>query len=139
MLSLMRKFLLVVLALFMAGCSMSGDTKIAQAAVVKFHEMLDGEQFDAIYESAAQDLKNVTTKEKFVALLQAVHKKLGNTRASDVKGWNVNYNTSGSFATLTYQTFYTDGEANEQFTFRLLDDKALLAGYHVESDVFVTK
>jgi hypothetical protein len=135
----MQKFLLALLALVMAGCSMSADTKIAQDAVVTFHEMLDAGQFEAIYDASATELKNIAPKEKFVALLQAVHKKLGNTRASDMKGWNVNYNTSGSYATLTYQTFYTDDQANEQFVFRLLDKKALLAGYHVESQALITK
>lgn len=136
--SLMRKFF-AALVLVLAGCSMSADTKLAQAAVVTFHEMLDAGQFEAIYDGAAADLKGVATKEKFVELLQAVHKKLGNTRASDMKGWNTNYSTSGSFVTLTYQTFYTDDEAKEQFVYRLLGDKALLAGYHVESNAFITK
>ena len=118
---------------------MSADSKLAEQAVVQFHEMLDAEQFDAIYDTAAEDLKKVSTKEKFVAILQGVHKKLGMTKASDKQGWNFNYNTSGSYVTLSYATFYTEDKAEEQFAFRLEGDKALLAGYHVQSDAFVTK
>ncbi len=131
--------LFLALAVVLAGCSMSGDSKVAQAEVVTFHELLDAGQFEKIYDNASSDLKKAATKEKFVDLLQAIHKKLGNTRASDMKGWTVNYNTSGSYATLTYQTFYTDDEANEQFVYRLEDNKALLAGYHIESNGLITK
>ena len=134
----MRK-LFLALALVLAGCSMSGDSKVAQAEVVTFHALLDAGQFDKIYDDAAVDLKKATPKEKFVELLQAIHRKLGNTRASDMKGWNVNYGTGGNFATLTYQTVYADDQASEQFVYRLEDGKALLAGYHIESDALITK
>ena len=134
----MRK-LLVALLVALTGCSMSADSKLAEQAVVQFHEMLDAEQFDAIYEQSSDELKKSATKEKLVALLQGIHKKLGATRASDLQGWKVNYQTSGSFVTLTYSTFYVEDKAQEQFVYRLLGEKALLVSYHIESDVLITK
>ncbi|MBV8500204.1 MAG: DUF4019 domain-containing protein [Paucibacter sp.] len=118
---------------------MSVDTKLAAQAVVKFHEMLDAEEYDAIYDGSAEDLKQASSKEKFVALLKGVHRKLGNTRASDQQSWNVNYQTTGSFVSMGYRTFYTEDNADERFVYRMLGEQALLAGYHIESDAFITK
>ena len=79
----------------------------------------------------------MTTREKFVAFLAAVHRKLGVMKSTKQRGWNVNYHTSGTFVTLTYATTYERGEAVEQFVYRLRAEQALLAGYHVNSEALV--
>ena len=53
--------------------------------------------------------------------------------------WNINYHTSGTFATLVYKTQYAEGEATETFVYRIKDETALLAGYHVNSNALITK
>jgi hypothetical protein len=68
-----------------------------------------------------------------------VHRKLGVVASSDRQTWNVNYNTSGSYVTLTYRTKYAEGEATEQFVYRLESDKALLSGYHISSNALILK
>jgi hypothetical protein len=134
----MRKWI-VAIAGVVAGCSMSADTSLAEKAVPNFHNMLDAGQFDAIYAASSEELKHAATREDFVALLDAVHRKLGATKTSERKGWNVNYQTSGTFVTLGYATTYAEGEAAEQFVYRLQDEKALLAGYHVTSNALILK
>lgn len=131
--------LIIAVATALAGCSMSADTKLAEQAVPRFHEMLDAGQFEAIYTASAEDLKKAATRENFVALLEAVHRKLGATKSSNQQGWNVNYHTSGTFVTLNYSTAYAEGEAAEQFVYRLQDKKALLAGYHINSNALIIK
>ena len=129
----------IALLLLCAACSMSADTKLAEQAVSRFHAMLDAGQFQAIYDGGADDLKQATTREKFVALLEAIHRKLGPTRASRESSWRVNYHTSGTFVTLVYASTYAEGEASEQFVYRLRGNSALLAGYHVNADALVLK
>ena len=130
---------LVTLALVLSGCSVSADTTAAEASVPKFHELLDAGKFVEIYEQSSEDLKRVATQQDFVALLEAVHRKLGNARSSEKQGWNVNYHTSGTFVTLTYKTLYTEGEAAEQFVFRMQNKVAALAGYHINSNALILK
>ncbi len=131
--------LIVIVAIVLAGCSMSADTKVAEDAVTRFHAMLDTAQFQAIYAEAADDLKKVTTQEKFNALLEAVHRKLGTTKSSREQSWNVNYRTSGAFVTLVYATAFEGGDASEQFVYRLQGANARLAGYHINSEAFLLK
>jgi uncharacterized protein DUF4019 len=131
--------LIVFMAVAMAGCSMSADTKLAEQAVPQFHAMLDAGRFDAIYEAASEDLRKATKQDSFVALLEAIHRKLGTTKSSAERNWNVNYQTSGTFVTLDYSTTYAEGDATEQFVYRLKDGKALLAGYHINSTALILK
>ncbi len=130
---------LVALVCILCGCSMSADTAVAEQAVPKFHEQLDAGRFDAIYNDSADELKKATTQQDFVAFLDAVHRKLGNAKASDKTSWNVNYQTSGSFVTLGYKTTFDGGSAQEQFVFRLQDKAAVLVGYHINSTALILK
>jgi opacity protein-like surface antigen len=121
------------------GCSMSADTAAAEQAVPKFHALLDERRFDEIYEASSDELKKASTRENFVALLQAVNRKLGSTKSSEKQGWKVNYHTSGTFVFLNYKTMYTEGEAAEQFVYKMKDGTATLAGYHINSNALILK
>jgi hypothetical protein len=137
----MPRPLLVVAALMAAlcGCSMSADTATAEQAVPRFHEQLDAGRFDEIWDQSADELKKASPHQEFVGFLSAVHRKLGDTKSADKTGWNVNYQTSGSFVTLGYKTVFAEGDAQEQFVFRLKDKTALLVGYHINSMALITK
>src|ERR1051325_2206086 len=101
------------------GCSVSGSTTAAEAAGPRFHRMLDEGGLAEIYAASSEELKGATTQQDFVSLLDAVHRKLGKTKSSTKQGWNINYHTSGTFVTLAYKTSYEQGEADEQFIFRM--------------------
>jgi hypothetical protein len=135
------KRLLPALLIFaaLAACSFSADTKKIELEVQHFHDLLNEGKSAAIYESASDEFKKASTEEDFVALLEAVHRKLGDFKSSSQKGWNVNYNTSGKFVTITYDAVYAEGKAAEQFVYRVSDEQALLFGYHVSSNVLILK
>ena len=75
----------------------------------------------------------------FVAVLDAVHRKLGTVQKTERQTWNVNYHTSDTFATLVYKTQYVGGEATKTFVYRIKGGSALLAGYHINSNALITK
>ena len=127
----------LILVAQLSACSV--DTSVADQAVAKFHSLLDTGRFADIYQASSSDLKAVSTEHDFVAFLDAVHRKLGVSGTTEKLTWNVNYHTSGTFVTLTYKTAFREGEATEQFLFRLQSNEALLAGYHVNSNVFILK
>jgi hypothetical protein len=137
----MPRTFLVVVALMAAlcGCSMSADTTLAEQGVPRFHEQLDAGRFDEIWEQSGDELKKASPQKEFVEFLSAVHRKLGDTKSADKTGWNVNWQTSGSFVTLGYKTVFAEGDATEQFVFRLQDKTALLVGYHINSMALITK
>jgi hypothetical protein len=123
----------------LAACSFSVDTKKIEMEIQQFHELLDAGKSAAIYESAGEELKKASTREDFVALLDAVHRKLGEFKSASQKGWNMNYSTSGKFITLNYDTTYAEGKAAEQFVYHVTDEETLLVGYHVNSNALILK
>jgi hypothetical protein len=131
--------LLAVLALAVSGCSMSAAKTAAEQGVDKFHTMLDGGQFDQIYSDATVDCKRITTEHDFVALLSAIHEKLGTVRSSKEENWRVNLDTKGTLVVLTYKTGYAQGDAEEQFVFLIDKGTPALQGYHINSNALVAK
>lgn len=129
----------VAIASYLCGCSMSSDWKLAEQAVPEFHDRLDAGQFDMIYDASGEELKRAATREAFHDLLAAVHRKLGDTKSSTREGWNINYTTAGTHVTLSYSTAYAEGNAAEQFVYLLEGGKALLVGYHINSNELVLK
>lgn len=134
----MRRLLVIALA-GLAGCSAGEDRRLAEQAVADFHHRLDAGQFEAMYAGSADDLHKATTQQDFVAFLGAVHRKLGKVKSATQQTWKINYQPSGTFVALSYSTSYAEGEAAEQFVYRMEDGKALLVGYHVNSNAFILK
>jgi hypothetical protein len=132
-------FLLIALAFTLSACSGSADVASAKLAVMRFHELLDASRFTEIFEQSSDDLKKASTQAEFVALLEAVHRKLGDTKSAVDQTWNVNYHTSGKFITLTYKTVYSEGEAAEQFVFQMQGNSAALVGYHINANALIVK
>lgn len=131
--------IVAVLAAAACGCSSGKDLAEARGAVNAFHHQLDAGQFAQIYAAAAPDLKGAATEADFVALLAAVHRKLGPLQSASPLGWNVNYTTGGGFVTLNYQSAFQGGQAQESFTYRLENGAPKLAGYHVASNALILK
>lgn len=118
---------------------MSEDTSVAEQAVPRFHALLNAGKFEEIYNASSEDIKKATKQQDFIALLEAVHRKLGEVKSSERQAWKVNYQTSGTFVSLTYKTIYSEGEAAEQFVFLLKGKAATLAGYHINSNALILK
>ena len=134
-----RAVLVILVACCVCSCSISADTALAEKQVPQFHALLDEGRTAEIYTQASDDLKKATTEADFVALLDAVHRKLGAVQKTEKQTWNVNYHTSGTFATLVYKTQYAGGEATETFVYRITNESALLAGYHINSNALIIK
>jgi hypothetical protein len=132
-----RSSLLFLAALTLASCSLGQDASLAKAQIPHFREQMAAQQFNQIYAEAADELKSKTSEQDFVTLFAAFERKLGGVKSAEENGWKVNYSTSGNFATLSYKTQFEKGAGVETFVYRLSGDRALLAGYNVNSPALV--
>jgi hypothetical protein len=135
----MKKLLPLFFFVILSACSNSADMEVAKQAVRDFHDQLDAGQFQALYNQSSDDLKKMASEKEFIALLDAVHRKLGVTKSFELKERSVMYEVSGATMTLNYETVYAEGNAQESFVYRLKDDKAILYGYHINSNTLITK
>jgi hypothetical protein len=129
----------VWLVAVVVGCGGKHQIANAEAAVTQFHVDLNAGNFDHIYLASDAAMKNASSQEKFVALLDAVHRKLGAVKSANRQTFFINYGTAGKFLRLTYATQYDADNATEEFVFRLNGDNLTLAGYHINSEALVTK
>ncbi|MEA3061452.1 MAG: hypothetical protein QOJ94_1233 [Sphingomonadales bacterium] len=121
----------------LAACSPASDVPVAERGVAAFHAALDSGRYAAIYAASSDEMKRTTSAEDFGRLLAAVHDRFGRFRAGSTRSWNDSRTTSGRFVTLDYAATYERGTAEENFVFRIDDDRAALAGYHVDSRALV--
>ena len=93
-----------------------------------------------IQRSAAHaDFKVASTEKGFVALLDAVHRKLGTVKTTEQAGWNVNSFNLQTNVVLNYKNKSAEGNAVESFNYRIDGDKAVLLGYNINSQTLITK
>jgi hypothetical protein len=124
----------VLAAALLAACSVSKDIDVAQAAVAQFRELMAAQKFDQIYADASDELKKAKSEPEFTRLLSAVERKLGAVKNAQSNGWGVNWNPSGTTATLRFNTQFEKGTGAETFVYRIAGGKALLAQYTITSD-----
>jgi len=122
-----------------AGCGAKQDIANAEAAVTQFHAQLNAGNFDQIYTQSDAAMKNASSQEKFVALLDAIHRKLGAVKSANRQSFFMNYGTSGKSLRLTYTTQYDADNATEEFVFHVNGNDVRLAGYHINSEALITK
>lgn len=126
--------LLLVFLLLGTGCSDTvNGASLARPAVTRFREQMKARQYAEIYTAGHKDFQAAVTKEKMVALLSAVDRKLGALIEANEVNWNVRTNNGVTYAVLVYSCKYAEGESTETFTYRVSDGEARLLGYNISS------
>ena len=115
------------------------DLTASEAAVSRFHEQLDSENYSAIYTQADPKLREASRQADFTALMEAIHRKLGRVQTATRRQFFVNYNLSGMQIRLTYQTKFSGGDAEEYFVWGKSGQNLSLIGYHINSAALIIK
>jgi len=131
----------ILLALtVLSSCASGKNVQNATKGVEQFHSQMNMEQYQTIYVAADEGFHKATNEADFVALLQAVHKKLGNVQTSQRTNFQVGMSTGqGTVVTLVYNTAFDQGSGTEQFLWHMSDSQPMLLGYHINSNALVLK
>src|SRR5919201_928156 len=100
---------ILLAAVMLSACNGFAAKGEAESAVASFHQMLDAERYDEIYDATDDLFKGATTRSDFTAILQAVHRKLGGTQSSAETNFYAREQAgtnAGSYISLTYDTAY---------------------------------
>jgi hypothetical protein len=131
----MMKLVLGIAALAATGgCTAGQDTAAAEAAVARFHQMLDAQQYHEIYQGTAAEFRNVTSEAQLTGVLQAVHDRLGAVQQASRTGWHVNYSNGTNRVELNYNTRFASAPGTERFVYTIANGAAALISYDVNSD-----
>lgn len=130
---------LIILALLaVASCSSGENLAAADKAVARFHAEMNGGAFDQAYAESDPAMKNVTSLGDFRNLMGALNKKLGAFRSTNRTSWTVNYNTSGTFTNVQYESQYDRAKATETFVFSGSANKLRMVSFNVNSPALIT-
>jgi hypothetical protein len=110
---------------------------LAGAAVGRFHEELNREQYDAICREAEEEFCGDGKRDDTVKFLQAVRRKLGDAGTESLVNLNVNTSLEGVTITTQYKTTFARGMANETFTWLRKNGKLKLYGYNIQANALV--
>lgn len=133
--------LLLGTCVLLSACGSSTKSiQLAQQNVEQFHSQLDTEQYAAAYAACDEKFHQVTSESDFVKLLEAIHRKLGYVRQSNLRTTGIAWFAGqGATVTLVYDTKFADGAGIEQFVWHIRNNEATLYGYHINSNEPVTK
>jgi hypothetical protein len=131
---------LISLSLAFSGCaSLTKGKGEAESAVSRFHQQLNSEQYDEIYNQSSEKFRGAVKEADSKALFEAVHRKLGNVKNATLSNWQVNATTEGTFVSLVYNVEFTEGNGAEQFVFLVNGERASLVNYNINSPLLITK
>jgi len=126
------KSLLVGFCLALASCSGGEAVEDAEKDVDVFHQRLNAGNIEEISKYTSGDLNETTTIQEFGGFLTHVHTQLGKVVSTKQTNWKRSFNDKGKFVTVNMETTFERGVGKEEFVFRLVEDKSLLAGYHIK-------
>ena len=122
-----------------ASCSLTKGKEQGERAVEKIHQQFNAEQHAEIYQQGSDKFKEAVTEAQFTEFFEIVHRKLGTVENATQTGWNVNATTRGTVVTLDYETKFSEGKGNEQFSFLISGEQASLLTYEVNSPLLITR
>ena len=134
----LKSVVLLGILLAAVGCDrVAGDATAAKAAVKRFHGQLNGERYDAIIHGATAGFRTAATREERYAYFDGVRSSLGSHQDSDRVAYSADSGPSGSGVTVTLNSRFEFGSAQETFIFVERDDGMVLHDYRINSQVFM--
>jgi hypothetical protein len=128
------RLFIFISVLLMGGCGSGDDLRIAREGAAHVHAQMDNEQFANTYSQADDAFRAATKRQDFLDFISAVHRKLGKVQNVSHGGYFVNFSTSGTQLRLNYHTKFEQGDAQEEFIWKIKGKQAALAGYHINSN-----
>jgi|SRR5258708_7620840 len=123
--------------MWQCGSGLLAGRNLSNAAVQQFHDELNDEQFQQIFDDADDGFQQSGHKEETIKFLEAVHRKLGKAQHANLANLMVQATPGGTYIMAAYTTKFEHGEADEKFVWTRKGGQLKLHGYNVQSKVFV--
>ena len=131
--------LLALVALLFSSCSFGKHKEAAEKAVARFHQQFNAGQYREIYTQCGEGFRQATSEADTIALFEAIRRKLGSVVNTRQLGWKVNTTPGGTVVRMGYETTFSEGKGQEDFTFQMNSGQAVIVGYNVNSPLLITK
>ena len=134
----LKPVVLAILILAAVGCDqLAGQATAAKDAVARFHEHLNGQRYDDIIGGATAGFRASAPRAERHAYFEGVRSSLGRHQDSDRVAYSADSGPSGSGVTVTLDSRFEFGSAQETFVFVERRDELVLHDYRINSRVFM--
>ena len=134
----LKSVLVAALLVASAGCDqLAGHAAASKNAVATFHDRLNNERYDDIMRSATAGFRNSASPEERHAYFDGVRNSLGQHQDSDRVAYSADSGVSGSGVTVTLDSRFEFGSAQETFVFVERQEGMVLHDYRINSQVFM--
>ena len=104
---------------------------------MQFHLRAYSGDDDAIYARATSEFQQVSTREYFVRLNSKIRRIMGKCVDFEVRSSSITVAQGKTFVTLQVRTKCANGPLDEVFTWLIENERAALARYTAQSQLFV--
>ncbi|HEV2177386.1 MAG TPA: hypothetical protein VGW33_09315 [Terriglobia bacterium] len=122
-------------SLLLCSCNVSRKVDTAKQAVERFHNELKAGDDDRVYDDADSAYRTSVSRQANHELLMRVRRKMGQFQRAEYQSFLMSAVTQGTFVALKYKAQFTNGDLEEQFTFRLEGEHATLVRYQASSPI----
>jgi hypothetical protein len=126
-----------VFLLLLSGCLMKQDLATAQQAVDEFHQSLKVHEDGAITVDVAPAFYQAVGMQARRAYLARVRSRLGPPVSSSPVNVHTDHMPAGTFLSARYQTHFENGDAQEDFSWRIESGRPYLAAYTAASPLLL--
>ncbi|MGH2492442.1 MAG: hypothetical protein ACRDF9_13145 [Candidatus Limnocylindria bacterium] len=131
---------LITTTAMLLTCDVADAGKASDLAVQRFHELFNNGAYVVIYQEASPEFRASTPQARFVALLEAVRRKIGKVNGTERQSIHVFASTTANTAvTASYLTRFETGQAAETFRWVLTERMARLINYDINSPDLITR
>ena len=129
--------LTLVILITLSGCNGATGVEEATMAVSAFHDNYNSEDYQALYESAAEEVHQGIEREQFLQVTQTIRRKLGAVRSSEVAGWRTTMRVGRKEVSLSLDVEYENGSGTEDYVWIITDNDASWTKYNVSSPLLM--
>ena len=125
----------VLTCMLLTGCGTADARAKAETAIDHFHQLFNSQEFAAIYENADAAFKKTTSEPQLTDFLRPHRSRLGAFERVPQPGqWTVNWTTSGTYVTITEDSVFSQGSAQETFVWRIDGAGCTLMRYTISNE-----
>jgi hypothetical protein len=128
----------LLLLAILCSCISPQHFKPAQDALDTFHQRLRAHEFEKILKDATPEFRRSMGGDAGRVFFSRVSDTLGAPVSSNPIGVRENHMPAGVFIQASYNTHFEKGDAQENFTWRVDAGTLHLAGYQINSPLFLT-
>ncbi len=119
--------------MLLMGCGFTSSRESAEAGVREFHARLDARQFDAILDSASEELLASANRQTLMDFLAQTRNEYGTLIDLNLLGATVNKQSDATIVSLQYRARFTLKIAQEEFVFVVDNHSAQLLQFGIHA------